>query len=95
MRFSAMAQALEIRRAGAANSHEMRSDSKLVYSKWSDAIGQPSAEEVAKGGLQGRDGGSGGRTLGIDVGSASIDQLDMLLQQFLTSSRPEAPMPEL
>jgi len=82
-RFKAEAQAFEIRRMRSSSAApEMHSDSNLVYSKWSDAIGRAPASELAKGGLQARP-----SSFPIDVGTASIDQLDVLLQGFMQRSR--------
>jgi len=92
VRFAAEEQALMVKRSAQKDGGggEMRSDSQLVYSKWSDSIGRPSGEELAQGGMQGRHAEG---MMGIDPRSASIDQLDMLLQSFLQSTRVEHPDP--
>jgi len=65
---------------GAQSARELRSESQLVYSKWSDAVGRPPIVDSA---------GGGGRrnSVPIDVSALHGDQLDLLLQSFLNRSR--------
>lgn len=86
-RFAAEMHAAEIRKATIdPGMQELSSESQMVYSKWSEAIGRPSAEELVQ------DQGMRGGDIPIDVSTANPDQLDILLQSFLARSRP-TPLP--
>lgn len=79
-------QAVRKRSSGVESHHELKSDSKLLYSKWSNAVGSPSAGHMVAGAplpLK--------EVVSMDIQNAGIDQLDLLLQQFVRKPLPVLP----
>eukprot|EP00658_Telonema_sp_P-2_P022673 TRINITY_DN19062_c0_g1_i5.p1 TRINITY_DN19062_c0_g1~~TRINITY_DN19062_c0_g1_i5.p1 ORF type:complete len:285 (+),score=44.44 TRINITY_DN19062_c0_g1_i5:166-1020(+) len=79
------AQAIRQRSGPSGSIDELASDSRLVYSKWSNAVGKPSAAHVVGSRVSFK------QVATMDVMNAGADQLDLLLEQFMRKPLPLLP----